>query len=155
MWLKTFHISHNSFAFGPAVARCRLCHSRTVTKVKTSVFVNTGLLNISDLTSGEMEVRSSMWSDMLGHTCFLCFLSWFIHPPATPPSFVRRDLNHPLITGGDLGNMSTSQSSKLKMSGVFCFRKTGFFGLVEGSVNGGRVKGLWKGMSRKRKRRVD
>ena len=73
----------------------------------------------------------------------------------TAPSFVCRDENHPLITRGDLGNMSTSQSSKLKMSGVFCFRKTGFFRFVEGSVNGGRVKGLWKGMmSRKRKRRV-
>ena len=80
MWPKTFHISHNRLTFNPAVARCRLCHSRTVTKVKTSVFVNkSGLLNIPDLTSG----GSSMWSDVLGHTYFLLFLPWFIHPPAT------------------------------------------------------------------------
>ena len=137
-WNVTQDISHNSFAFGAAVAPCQLCHSSPVTKVKTSVFVNIGLLNILDLTSG----GSSMWSDVVGHTPAFCyfFLGSSSHRAPTQP-LVCRVRNHPLITLGDLGNTRSSQRSKLKMSGLFCFRKTGFFTDVEGPVTECGLKG--------------
>ena len=73
--------------------------------------------------------------------CFLLFLPWFISPQAPTLPLICRDRNHPLITLGDLGNTRSSQSSKLKMSGLFCFRKTWFFTDVEGPVTECRLKG--------------
>ena len=88
MWLKTFHISHNRLAFGPAVARCRLCHSRTVTKVKTSLFVNANLLNIPNLTSGwnGSKVKYVLWC---GRSHVLFAISFVAHLPPSRTTLLR------------------------------------------------------------------
>ena len=117
-----------------------------------------GVLNFARRLDIWMKWKSGQVCGLIcarSHVLFAIFLFGTSVPrPAYPPSNVEMWTTPKLPKGRWSRNMSISQSTKLKMSGYFVLVKLGFFSFAEGPVNGGRVKRLWKGNSRKRKCRV-